>query len=357
MTIHSLRPQARPDNLKNQMRASQSLARKIYLLALLGSAIWIVLMVFGPYVFMDADGMVVESTETVATGFGAQVIDLEVRPGDKVVDGQVLGHLVSTQMLDLISDVSSKKAQFDVREEQIKARLAAIHDMLPVAQQRVGDAESARSRILKALARGYSTTRGLSEIAREHYDALREVATLTAEMDGLKSESSAVRDTRERLASALDMARRSYKEGVVTSPVTGTVGTRVANVGSVLSAGATIADIHYGTKYALAYLPTNRFYSTDPGEGVIVTDGVRQLKGRLERIEAIATQLPAEFQSNFRSVERQQIARIAFDDDGMLPLLAKIKVRSPMAPSNLFTEVFAAMSLRPRNQPQSIAAE
>ncbi|MGY3483135.1 multidrug resistance efflux pump [Bradyrhizobium sp. USDA 4011] len=344
MAIHSLRPMTRPDNIKNQVRASQSLARKLYLAALLASAGWIGMLVFGPMVFLDADGMVVQTPEELTPAFSAQVIDVAVRPGDHVAVGQSIGHVLSTQMLDLISDLTSKRAQFDTRDEQIKARLAAIEAMLPAAEQRVREAEVAMASIGKALARGYSTTARAAEATRERYDALREVASVKAEQAGLVSEQALVRANRQRFALALDKAQRTYDDGTITSPVEGTVGTRVATPGTVLAPGDHVAEIHHGTKYVLAYFPTNRLYSAAPGQEVVVTDGVNRQIGHLERIQAIADQLPAEFQTTFRSVERKQLARISLDGDSVFPLLSKIKATSPGAPSNLLAAARVAVT-------------
>ena len=50
----------------------------------------------------------------------------------------------------------------------------------------------------------------------------------------------------------------------------GTVGPKVAASGTVLSPGDNFAEIHHGEKYVVAYLPTSRFYSIDPGEQVVI---------------------------------------------------------------------------------------
>jgi hypothetical protein len=131
---------------------------------------------------------------------------------------------------------------------------------------------------------------------------------------------------------------------MITSPVEGTVGTRVATPGTVLAPGDHVAEVHHGTKYVLAYLPTNRFYSAAPGQQVVVTDGVNRQIGHLERIQAIADQLPAEFQTTFHSVERKQLARISLDGDSVFPLLSKIKATSPGAPSNLLAAARIAVT-------------
>src|SRR5579871_2752992 len=108
MAIHSLRDQSRPDTLKNQIRASQSLARRIYLGLLAAGALWIVTLFVGPLLFLNADGLVVQEKEVVSPAFPAQVAAVNVRPGDHVGVGQTICTVVSTQMLDLISDLTTR---------------------------------------------------------------------------------------------------------------------------------------------------------------------------------------------------------------------------------------------------------
>ena len=119
MAIHSLRPEFRPDNARNQVRANQSLARRLYLFGLSAGALWIVYLFIGPLVFLDADGLVVQDREIIAPPFDGQVLSFAARPGQKVAAGQQLGNVVSTQMLDLISGLITRNAQVEARQSQI----------------------------------------------------------------------------------------------------------------------------------------------------------------------------------------------------------------------------------------------
>ncbi len=83
MAIHSLRPEFRPDNARNQVRANQSLARRLYLFGLGGGALWIVYLFIGPLVFLDADGLVVQDREIIAPPFDGQVLSFLLSGRDK----------------------------------------------------------------------------------------------------------------------------------------------------------------------------------------------------------------------------------------------------------------------------------
>src|SRR3954471_18591051 len=136
MAIHSLRNHVRPDKLTNQVRTSQSFARRLYLGMLLLGAIWIVAQFVGPTALLDADGLVVEEREVVTSSYPAQVISVAVRPGDFVKAGQPIATVVSQQMLTLISDLSDRLADARSRGIQVSARIDAIRQMLPSANQR-----------------------------------------------------------------------------------------------------------------------------------------------------------------------------------------------------------------------------
>jgi multidrug resistance efflux pump len=335
MTIRSLRPDYRPDNAKNQVRAGQSLARRIYLGALVAGIGWIGYHLVGPLLVIDADGLVMQDRDVVMPPYAAQVVSTAVRPGEAVAAGQKVATVVSTQMLDLIADLETRKEQADSRDRQAAARMAAISETLPTAERRRKAAEAAGALVDHAMAVGFTTAARSAETTRDRYDAAREVATLKAELASLESERSALKAAKGRAAEALAKALVTYRDGAVTSPVSGTVGAKVVSPGTVMSPGDVIADVNHGEKYVLAYLPTNRFYATKPGQAVVVTDGSNGQVGRIERIEAITDQLPKEFQSTTRGIDRQQVARVAISDAAMFPLQSKIKVTAPSAPSNL----------------------
>ncbi len=346
MAIHSLRPEFRPDNARNQVRASQTLARRLYLFGLGAGALWVVYLFIGSLVLMDASGLVVQQREIVTPPFEAQVLSFTARPGEKVAAGQQLGNVVSTQMLDLISSLVTRKAQFEARQTQIPLRLAVIETTLPAAENRSRMAKAAQAATENAFARGYSTRVRQAETVRDAYDAAREVEALRSERSALESESAVAKLNFSHLTEALERARATYRNGVVASPIEGTVGPRVAEPGAVLSHGEVMAEVYHGAKYVLAYLPTNRMYGIEPGQKVIVTDGVNRESGRVERIEAITDRAPPEFQSNLQGVDRNQVARIVFDEPTRFPLLSKIRITGPYGLSSLLDGARRALAWR-----------
>ena len=346
MAIHSLRPECRPDNARNQVRAAQTLARKLYLFSLSGAAFWVVYLFIGFMMMLDASGLVVQEREIVTEPFDVQVLSFAARPGDKISAGQQLGAVASTQMLDLISNIVTREAQTEARLTQIRTRLAAIEATLPEAEKRQQTAKAAQVAIEKAVSAGFATRVRLAEATRDAYEAAREAESLRSERGALESEDTASKLNLAHINEALDRARETYRDGVVSSPVAGTIGARVAEPGAVLAHGEVMAEVYHGVKYVLAYLPTNRMYGIEPGQRVTVTDGVNRESGKVERVEAITDRAPPEFQSNFRGVDRNQIARIGFDEPTQFPLMAKIRVTGPYGLPNVLDGIHSILSLR-----------
>lgn len=339
MALHSLRSRVRPDSLQNQPRATRSLARRIYLGTLAAGAGWIVLQVFGPLLLMDADGLILRDRELLAPTFSAQVVSVNVRPGDVVSAGTKVGSLISTQMIDLISDLSTRYAQARSRRDQIEARLEAIQSTLPAAEQRADQALAAFRAIERAKAGGFSTVTRYAEASQVRYEAAREAASLHVDAISLRSEAAAIDGNIERMRVALDTATKAYSDGALIAPLTGTVGSKVVSPGAVLKPGEAVAELYHGASYVIAYIPTSRLYSVSVGQRVVIADGVNRQKGTIERIEGITDAVPPEFQSSFRSIDRQQLIRVKLEGDIGIPLYSKIKVTSVYSPGNLISAI------------------
>ena len=259
---------------------ARPLARRLYLFGLSGGALWVVYLFVGSLVLMDADGLVVQEREIITPPFDAQVLSFTARPGEKVAAGQ------TTRQRRFDADAGP---DFQPRHAQGAARGAPDPDRrcgspqsqttLPAAENRSRTAKAAQAAIEKAFAGGFSTRVRQAETTRDAYDAARELESLRSERSALESESAAAKLNLSHLAEALERARATYRDGVVASPVEGTIGAQVAEPGAVLSHGEVMADVYHGAKYVLAYLPTNRMYG-DRARPESDRDGWRQSRNR-----------------------------------------------------------------------------
>lgn len=347
MTIRSLRVQKRPDTLTTQVRVGQSLARRIYVAGIFAGLLWICWLIAGPLLLMDADGLVVKQRTVVGASFPATLTSVQVRPGDTVHAGQLIGTVISAQMLDAITDLSNREMQARARLSQIDARLTAVAATLPMARKNLSDAIAAVHAIDIAKRGGYTTRSREAEVSNARYAAEKELSGLQAEDQALRSERTGLTEGLARIETAMKRTQDNYQNGAIYASRDGTIGPGIQSPGTALTSGEVVTDIYYGDNTVKAYLPTDRLYSLDRGDRVFVSDGRTRVAGTVLRIDAIADKLPAEFQSGFRSIERRQIVSIALKGSDDFPLLSKVRVSKPWAPWNVVANaaVFAAESV------------
>ena len=169
------------------------------------------------------------------------------------------------------------------------------------------DDEVAYAAVERAFVAGLTTAPRRAQASEERYQAAREAAGLRGEAKGLTIENATLEGELTRIGAALDQAKTAYRDGAILAPCDGTIGPIVAAPGTVLNPGQQVAEVFHGNRYVVAYLPTNRIYSLRSGDDVVVTDGTSRQPGRIDRIAELADAIPREFQSNFGTIERQQV--------------------------------------------------
>ena len=81
--IKAIRKRARPDNLKNQVRAGgQSFARRLYLYCVVGLFVILGWTFTGHWFFLDAEGIVTKERTIIAPDYAARVLAIHVKSGD-----------------------------------------------------------------------------------------------------------------------------------------------------------------------------------------------------------------------------------------------------------------------------------
>ncbi|MGL4324751.1 MAG: HlyD family secretion protein [Beijerinckiaceae bacterium] len=344
--IKALKNRVRPDNLHNQVRAGgQSFARRFYLwsvAAILGGLVWLFI---GPILFLEADGLVMKERSVVSTDYIARVTAVHVKPGDAVKAGQKIVSVDSAETVEKIADLATRLSQMTSREAQLKSRAASIATLLPVARERRTRSLENVQRMRSLIARQLTTNARVSEATRELFESEKDEAQLNAEEFSLRDEMQAATSSRRELQQLLESIRRMFNEGALLATADGTVGPKVANVGQILKPGDPALEIYKGESYIVGYMPTSRLYSVDVGDSVVVTDGTMRTRGRVVRIESMAEAIPPEFQSSFRSVERQQVMRIEIDESApRFPIYGKVRVAGMFTPTNVTSILKSAVA-------------
>ena len=334
--IKAIRKRARPDNLKNQVRAGgQSFARKLYFYSIVGLFAMVGWTFTGHWFFLDAEGIVTKEHTVIAPDYTARVLSMNVRPGDLVKPGMTIATLQSREIIDSLAELSSRRATVASREAQVAGRIETIQKVLPAALERRKKAEESRKQIADLAARNLTTGPRVQDTQREFYEAQREESSLGTELGALNTELSNISASRKEMDEAIKQVQESYNGGKVVAPIEGTVGAKLPHLGQIVKSGDPLAEIYRGDMFVLAYMPTGRLYSVLPEDRVRVTDGQHTFPGRVERIENVTDALPPEFQVNFRATDRFQLFRIAFDSTPPFAIRAKIRLSSQWSPQGL----------------------
>lgn len=343
--MRRLRLRPRPDTLNNDIRRSTvAWTRAVYFGILLLLGLWFGDFLFGSYLYLKSEGMVVAPSATISTEYPATVRDIDVREGDRVTAGQRIAGLSSQQVSESVARLTTELARLRTQEAQLRIQGERNASLLGLASQRSQLASETRERYETLQRRGIlPMDKRMAAMDSEYRSQL--------ESGALKSETDAIEQQLPRLASAIDKAEAAltnldklYGSGDVMAPIDGIVGRRNVEAGAVISPGEVLVEIYGSPTYVLAYMPTGTLYSVKPGDRVIAEWGVRSASGRVAAIEPVAMALPKEFQTAFKPVARNQLLRIEFDDardPGKLPpLFAKVDIHSGGFFGRIFGTIF-----------------
>lgn len=333
-----LRP--RPDGLNNDIRRQTVIWTRLVYLGILGAiGLWFADFLFGSYVYLKSEGMVIAPSATLATEYPATIRDITVREGDRVVAGQRIAGMSSQQVTETMARLTTDLARLRAQEADLRIQAEKSAAMVPLASQRSALAADTRERYEQLQKRGIlPMDKRMAAVETEYRSRL--------DAGALQAETTAIRQQLERLAPAVDKAeaaldelQRLYGKGELTAPIDGIVGRRNVEAGAVIAPGEVVAEIYGAGSYVLAYMPTGTLYSVKPGEEVTIEWGVRKTRGRIAAIEPVAMALPKEFQTAFKPVARNQLLRIDFDpprngdpqkellgDAETPPLFTKVKI-------------------------------
>lgn len=172
----------------------------------------------------NPSGTLEATTVDVAPLIAGRVLDVRADEGDTVSQGDTL--------LVLDTDVARlERERTATRRATIAAQRAQARDMLTLAEHRSKLAETTLARVEKLVAQGSATRQQLDEATTQRDVTANEVASARDQMAVLEAQE-------KELAASLAVLDRQIAEGVVLSPLTGTVLVKGLEVGEVATPGA-----------------------------------------------------------------------------------------------------------------------
>lgn len=325
--MQPLKKRLRPDNIPSERRVMRGrTGRTIYLLLLSIFALAVANYMFGDFFLLHADGLVLRDQHVVATTYVARVESVEVKEGQTLQEGSVLLKLQSTEILERLADLSTKRAELVAKATEFKVRAESVVQLLPLAERRASEAIRTIQQFDALVEAKLVTSSRYQEALRTNYEASRDQVNLLSQRDVLKEELSALDGALADASGALANLQALYSDGIVRSPVSGSIGAVIPSVGNVYRPGDPILSIYSGDAYVLVYLPRRYLFPIYVGMDLRLTDGRDVAEGVITEILPVTDTLPKEFQNTFQPSDRNQLAKIKLATPLAFPLNQKVSV-------------------------------
>lgn len=264
----------------------------------------------------DACGQVDAEQVTVAAEAGGRILSLNVKEGDVLETGQLLGAVDSVQTALQIKELEQRK-------EGAGSRLVDIGRQQAPQKDQLANLENDYRRYSSLLANNAATQ--------------KQVDDLKSQIAVLKSQMAAQKQTWERNNASVLSEISTYEIQIaqkkdqlakcrICSPVAGTVLTKYANEGESITIGKPLfklADL--SQTYVRAYFTTVQLGELKLGDEltVIPDDGSaapKQYKGRIIWISSQAEFTPKDIQTRDERAELVYAVKVAVPNDGSLRL-------------------------------------
>lgn len=264
----------------------------------------------------DACGQVDAEQVTVAAEAGGRILSLDVKEGDVLVAGQLLGTVDSVQTALQIKELEQ-------RREGARSRLVDIGRQQAPQKDQLANLENDYRRYSSLLANNAATQ--------------KQVDDLKSQIAVLKSQMAAQKQTWERNNASVHSEISTYEIQIaqkkdqlakcrICSPVAGTVLTKYANEGESITVGKPLFKLaNLSETYVRAYFTTVQLGTLKLGDEltVIPDDGSaapKQYKGRIIWISSQAEFTPKDIQTRDERAELVYAVKVAVPNDGSLRL-------------------------------------
>jgi multidrug resistance efflux pump len=241
--------------------------------------------------------------------------------------GQRIAIVESASMLRTLSELSVEKAKLNTRMAEIEARLAATQKLIPEAEANSQQIKLYLDKLREAHSKGTVVDKTLTDMMNASLQASERLSSLKAERQSLEAEAASYREAAANVSELYRSLSKTYADGVLTTPASGYIGSKVMTSGSVVAAnGGSIATVYTGAPYILAYLPDSYLLNIDVGEGVKVRSYAKSVVGTVQDILPVTDAVPPEFQVPTAVRERGRLVKIAIPEAGRFSLDQKVKV-------------------------------
>ena len=264
----------------------------------------------------DACGQIDAEQVTVSAEANGRILSLNVREGDVLEAGQMVGAVDSVQ-------VSLQICELRQRRDGAKSRL------IDIARQQKPQMDQ--------LASYENDYRRYSTLLEKNAATQKQVDDISSQIDVLKSQIAAQKQTWERNNSSVQSEISTYEIQIaekqdqlskcrICSPVSGTVLTTYANEGESVTSGKPLFKLaNLSETYVRAYFTTSQLGNLKLGDEltVIPDDGSaspKEYRGRVIWISSQAEFTPKDIQTRDERADLVYAVKVAVPNDGTLRL-------------------------------------
>lgn len=325
--MRSLKKRPRSDKIPNDIRHHRStIGKRIYLGTLIIFAVVFANYLWGDFLILRSDGLVLRDKSEIAATSVSRVASIHVDEGQTVNKGDVLLRIESAEVLERLADLSIRQAELAKSTAELQLRSEISFQLLPLAVRREEETTRVLTQFESMSDRGLLTSARYDEALRANFTAREDRVRLAAESRSLKAQIAALGTAQKDAASAIADLQSHYADGTVLAPANGSIGTKVPSAGSVFNAGDPILTVYSGDEYVLTYLPKRYLFPIKTGMEVVVSSGRYRSEGAISEILPLSDALPQEFQNTFKPRDRNQLAKIKLHGSSVFPIYEKVLV-------------------------------
>lgn len=264
----------------------------------------------------DACGQVDATKVTVSAESNGKLLSLTVKEGDKLMEGELTGVIDSVQIF-------LQKEELLSRKEGALTRLVDIPVQMKPYEEQLASHENDLRRF-KALLESDAGTRKQVE------DMEAQIAILEGQIEAQKlsyrNANSGIRNEVNTCDVQIAKANDQLAKCRIVSPITGTVLTKYAEAGELVTAGKPLYEVaDLDDVYVRAYFSTTQLAGLKLGDKVTVipddgTSSPRTYEGTVTWISSDAEFTPKNIQTKDERADLVYAVKVAVKNDGYLRL-------------------------------------
>lgn len=324
-----------PDPVESRRTSSGRLVRIVYAIGIISLAVFLAWH-FGKQLFMlEGPGIVTAKRYVISAPYTAQVVRMNIDPGEDVKIGDDIALVSSFEVEKYISDLLNLVVDQTTEETALRVKVAVSLSTHESTMKRLSAANDSVLRFENALNRDAASLQYRSDIYREQAVAMLSVAQSNAEGAESAAQLSKLSENMGLIERQMSRINDKYRDGHILAPISGVISSRIAESGETIPAGGIIAEIFdTGDIYIDWTVPALRLIQPRVGDAVLISDGSNTFPGTISQLFSVSADFAGGNKSAMSETKSGQIARVRADNLRKLVILnTNVSLRMSYLPS------------------------